>query len=191
MIFRRHGFTPQVRLLLLQWDNLVEMHHQDARRRTRAFARHVRAVTEAARHAGLVDAVIPVEIEVDAETAEILSPADFRDWSHRVLAAVHEPGSACPALVRDVVWSTGFYARQVSLSRLGEKQALLDLALRRASGHRVSAEHASHRHRDGSVLALLTAERHKRLLPCYAASVPILNLATGERRGTASTSAVA
>jgi hypothetical protein len=191
MIFRRHGFTPQVRLLLLQWDNLVEMHHQDARRRTRAFARHVRAVTEAARHAGLVDAVIPVEIEVDAETAEILTPADFRDWSHRVLAAVHEPGSACPALVRDVVWSTGFYARQVSLSRLGEKQALLDLALRRASGHRVSAEHASHRHRDGSVLALLTAERHKRLLPCYAASVPILNLATGERRGTASTSAVA
>jgi hypothetical protein len=89
------------------------------------------------------------------------------------------------------VWSTGFYARQVSLRRLGEKQALLDLALRRASGHRVSVEHVSLRHRDGSVLALLTAERHKRLLPCYAASVPILNLATGERMGAASTSAVA
>jgi hypothetical protein len=191
MIFRRHGFTPQVQLLLLQWDNLVEMHHQDARRRTHAFARHVRAVTEAARHAGFADTVIPVEVDVDAETAEILSPADFRDWSHRVLAAVHEPGSACPSLVRDVVWSTSFYARQVSLRRLGAKQALLDLALRRASGHRASAEHVSGRHGDGSVLALLTAELHKRLLPCYAASVPILNLATGADRGAASTSAVA
>jgi hypothetical protein len=190
-IFRRHGFTPHIRLLLVQWDNLVEMRHEDARWRTRAFARRVRAVTEAVQHAGLANAVIPVEVDVDAETAEILSPADFRDWSHRVLAAVHEPSTACPALVRDVVWSTGFYARQVSLHRLGEKQALLDLALRRASGHRVSAEHVSLRHRDGSVLALLTAERHKRLLPCYAASVPILNLATGARRGAASTSAVA
>jgi hypothetical protein len=190
-IFRRHGFTPQVKLLLLQWDNLVEMCHQDARQRTGAFAGCVRAVMEAARHAGLADAVIPVEVDVDAETAEILSPADFRDWSHRVLAAVHEPGSACPALARDVVWSTGFYARQVSLRRLGEKQALLDLALRRASGHRVSVEHASRRHQDGSVLALLTAERHKRLLPCYGASVPMLNLATGERMSIASTSAVA
>jgi hypothetical protein len=190
MIFRRHGFTPHVKLLLVQWDNLVEMRHQDARQRTRGFARRVRAVTEAARHAGLADAVIPVEVDVDAETAEILSPADFRDWSHRVSAAVHEPGSACPSLVRDVVWSTGFYARQVSLRRLGEKQALLDLAFRRASGQRASAELASRRHRDGSVLALLTAELHKRLLPCYAASVPIVNLAM-ERMGAASTSAVA
>jgi hypothetical protein len=89
------------------------------------------------------------------------------------------------------VWSTGFYARQVSLRRLGAKQALLDLALRRASGHRASAERVSLRHRDGNVLALLTAERHKRLLPCYAASVPILNLATSADRGAASTSAVA
>jgi hypothetical protein len=191
MIFRRHGFTPQVKLLLLQWDNLVEMRHQDARRRTRAFARCVRAVTEAAQHAGLADAVIPVAVDVDAESAEILAPADFRDWSHRVLAAVHEPGNACSTLVRDVVWSTSFYARQVSLRRLGEKQALLDLALRRASGQRASAEHVSGRHRDGSVIALLTAERHKRLLPCYAASVPVLNLATGAHRGAASTSAVA
>jgi hypothetical protein len=190
MIFRRHGFTPHVRLLLVQWDNLVEMRHQDARWRTRAFARRVRTVTEAAQHAGLADAVIPVEVEVDAETAELLSPADFRDWSHRVLAAVHEPGSACPSLVRDVAWSTSFYARQASLRRLGEKQALLDLAFRRASGQRASAEHASCRHRDGNVIALLTAELHKRLLPCYAASVPILNLAT-ERMGAASTSAVA
>jgi len=76
------------------------------------------------------------------------------------------------------------------LRRLGEKQALLDLAFRRASGQRASAEHASCRHRDGNVIALLTAELHKRLLPCYAASVPILNLAT-ERMGAASTSAVA
>src|SRR5207248_2703381 len=101
-------------------DNLVEMRHQDARWRTRAFARRVRTVTEAAQHAGLADAVIPVEVEVDAETAELLSPADFRDWSHRVLAAVHEPGSACPSLVRDVAWSTSFYARQASLRRLGQ-----------------------------------------------------------------------
>jgi hypothetical protein len=191
MIFRRHGFTPHVRLLLVQWDNLVEMRHQDARRRIRAFARCVRTVTEATRHAGLADAVIPVEVDVDAETAEILSPADFCDWSRRVLTAVHEPGRACSSLVRDVVWSAGFYARQVSLRRLGEKQALLDLALRRASGHRASAEHVSGRHRDGSVIALLTAERHKRLLPCYAAPVPILNLATGADRGAASTPAVA
>ena len=190
-IFRRHGFTPHVKLLLVQWDNLVGIRQRDASSRTQAFAQHIRAVTDTARQAGFADAVIPIAVEVDADTAQILSPRDFRDWSHRVLSAVHGPRNVCPPLVRDVVWSTGFYARQVSLSRLGEQQALLDLAIRRAIGQRVSAEHASHPHWDDRVFALVTSELHKRFLPCYAASVPILNLEARARVGAAATTAVA
>jgi hypothetical protein len=194
-IFRQHGFTPHVKLLLVQWDNLVEIRHRDVSARMDAFAQQVRAVADTARQAGLADAVIPVAVEVDADTAEILSPRDFRDWSQRVLSAVHGPGHVCAPLVRDVVWSTGFYARQVSLSRLGEKQALLDLAIRRAIGERVSADHthtcASHPQRDDRVFALVTSELHKRFLPCYAASVPIVNLEARARVGAAATTAVA
>jgi hypothetical protein len=190
-IFRRHGFTPHVKLLLVQWDTLVEIRQRDTSARTRAFAQHVRAVTDTARQAGFADAIIPVAVEVDADTAELLSPRDFRDWSQRVLSAVHGPRNVWTPLVRDVAWSTGFYARQVSLSRLGERQALLDLAIRRAVGQRVSAEHASHPQRDERVFALVTAELHKRFLPCYAASSPILNIEARARVGAAAPSAVA
>lgn len=190
-IFRQHGFLPHVELMLVQWENLVEIRHQDVASRGRAFARHVRAVAEAARQAGFMDAVIPVAIEVDAESAEILHPADFRDWALRVFGAAHEPRHADQALVRDVVWSTGFYRRQVSLSRLGEHQALLDLAIRRAIGQRVSVRHSSHLHPHDGAVAMLTSELHKRFLPCYGASLPIVNIDASARAGASGMAAVA
>jgi hypothetical protein len=190
-IFRRHGFRPQVALLLVQWENLVEMRRQHASSRARTFARQVRTIAAAAQRAGFADAIIPIAVEVDTATAEILSPVDFQDWAHHVLSAVQEPHKACPSLVRDVVWSTSFYARQNSLRASGAQQAWLDLAIRRAVGQRISAAYAAHPHADGRVFALLTSELHKRLLPCYAAAVPIVNIDARERLRAAPTAGVA
>jgi hypothetical protein len=136
----------------------------------------VRDVAEAARRAGFGDALLPIEVRVDSATAEIVTPHDFGGWSRRVLAAAMHPATASPTVRRDVVWSTGFYARQASLSLLGGRQALLDLAIRRAIGQRVATEHASQHPAENQAVALLTSELHKRFLPCYEASMPIVNL---------------
>ncbi|HWE62953.1 MAG TPA: hypothetical protein VHB98_14665 [Chloroflexota bacterium] len=175
-LFRRHGIVPHLKLLLVRWENLIEIRDQDVAARARTFARQVRDVTQAALRAGFADAVVPIDVQVDVETAEILDPIDFHGWSRRISDAVVDPRSAGPDLARDIAWSTGFYARQVSLSRLGQQQALLDLAIRRAVGQRISAEQQSQAAADGRIAALITLEMHKRLLPCYAASIPIVNL---------------
>lgn len=88
-----------------------------------------------------------------------------------------------------MAWSVAFYARQASLSRLGERQALLDLAIRRAIGQRVSAAQAACPHGQQSVAAMITSELHKRFLPCYATALPILNIDVRSR--AASMAAVA
>jgi hypothetical protein len=190
-IFQRHGLKPQLKLFLARWENLVEIQHESAAARALAFFQQVRGVREVAQRAGFADAVIPIDVEADSTTGEILYPLDVRDWSRRVLSASADPRGACPSLARDVVWSIGFHARQASLSRLGEPQALFDLALRRALGQRISTEHASHSQLEGGVSAMVTLELHKRFLPCYAASLPIINLDGRAPVPDASTSAVA
>lgn len=175
-IFRRYGFTPRVRLLLVRWENLVDIRRQDLGTRAHSFAQQVRSATEQARYAGFAEAITPIDVEIDAESAEILYPADVGAWSRRVTAAMREPRHACPSLARDVTWSRDFYARQTSLSQLGEEQALLDLAIRRAVGQRLSAAQESEAQGDSVVSALITSELHKRFLACYAASLPILNI---------------
>jgi hypothetical protein len=184
-IVGRYGLRPRLTLWLARWENLVEVEREGAKARARAFAQQARAVGEAAQQAGFGDAVIPIDVEVDDATGEVRSPPDVRDWSRRVLGALSDPKGACPSLTRDVAWSTAFYARQASLSRLGERQALFDLVLRRALGARVSAEHAA-LGCEGGAAALVTLELHKRFLPCYAASLPVINLdGRGPARGAA------
>ena len=190
-LFRRHGFMPQVRLHLVRWENLVDIRDQDVASRTLNFAGQVRDVTQAAHRAGFTDAVLPINVRVDDETAQILDPIDFHDWSRQISDAMADPRRADPSLTKDIAWSTGFYARQVSFSRLGEQQALLDLAIRRAIGKRISAEQQSHATANGQSAAMITLELHKRFLPCYEASVPVVNLDGRLCARTATMSAIA
>jgi hypothetical protein len=190
-LFKRYGFTPHVKLFLARWENLVEIPGQSAASRARTFAYQVRAVTEIARQAQFADAVIPIDVQVEREGGEILYPLDVQDWSRRVLSAAADPRGADPTLAKDVAWCAGFYARQSSLSWLGEPQALFDLAIRRAIGRRISAEQASHAHIEDQVTAMITLELHKRFLACYDASVPIINLDGRACARLASASAVA
>jgi hypothetical protein len=190
-LFKRYGFTPRLKLFLARWENLVEIPGQSAASRARTFAYQVRAVTEIARQAQFADAVIPIDIQVESERGEILNPPDVQDWSRRVLSAAADLHGADLTLAKDVAWCAGFYARQSSLSWLGEPQALFDLAIRRAIGRRISTEHASHAHMEDQVTAMVTLELHKRFLSCYDASVPIINLDGRACARIASASAVA
>jgi hypothetical protein len=173
--FKRYGFAPRVTLLMVQWENLVDARCRDELSRARAFARQTWAVTEAARQAGFAGAVVPVRVEIDVESGEIAQPCDFRASWDLVVQALDAPRRAEPALARDLTWCTDFYARQHSLRQLGERQVLLDLAIRRAVGARVPAAHEA---APGRMPLLVTSELHKRFLPCYAADVPILNIDT-------------
>jgi hypothetical protein len=190
-LFKRYGFTPRLKMFLARWENLVEIPGQSTASGARTFAYQVRAVTEIARQAQFADAVIPIDIQVESEHGEILNPPDVQDWSRRVLSAATDPRGADLTLTKDVAWCAGFYARQSSLSWLGEPQALFDLAIRRAIGRRISAEHASHAHIEDQVTAMVTLELHKRFLACYDASVPIINLDGRACARIASASAVA
>lgn len=176
-LFEHYGCAPRLTLWLVRWENLVETRDQDAAARARAFAWQVQRVSEAARQAGYAEAVTPIDVEVDTSVGEIIYPLDFSRWSRRIAVALQEPRAADPALGRDLAWSRDFYARQASLSRLGQEQVLLDLAIRRAVGQRVSEQCGADgdERADGTVL-LLTSELHKRFLPCYGASTPILNI---------------
>jgi hypothetical protein len=180
-----------VQLFLARWENLVEIPLQNAASRARAFVQQVRRVTEIAQHAGFADAIIPIDVQVDSASGEMLYPVDVRDWSRRVLSALADPRSASPSLAKDVMWCTSFYARQDSLSWLGEAQALFDLAIRRAIGQRISTEQTSHPHAESRVTAMVTLELHKRFLPCYEVPMPIINLDARACARSSSTSAVA
>jgi hypothetical protein len=171
-IFRQCGFAPQLCFLLVQWENLIESREVSPPARARRFAQQVLTVSQVARHAGFGDVVVPLTVDLDVSSGLMLHPRAFRDWSHRIARTVREPRTADRADSRDVAWSTQFYARQRTLSRLGEQQALLDLAMRRAVGDHISAAHAA-QERPG---VMITSELHKRFLPCYAAALPILNL---------------
>jgi hypothetical protein len=177
-IFAQHGFMPDLTLLLVRWDNLVDLQRQSSRALTHAFQEQVHAITAQTRRAGFMDAVIPVNVDIDAHTTDVRYPLDVRDWSHRIARAARALRTTDTALTRDVAWTRGFYARQASLNHLGEGQALVDLALRRAIGQRISQDYLSRPRVEDEVFLLVTSELHKRFLPCYDAAAPILNIET-------------
>jgi hypothetical protein len=65
---------------------------------------------------------------------------------------------APPTLRRDVASCIAFFARQVSLSRLGKQQAVLDLAIRRAIGQHATEVSAPGEVAGGGAVVSLTAE---------------------------------
>jgi hypothetical protein len=177
-IFARHGFTPDLTLLLIRWDNLVDLQRQGSHTLTHAFQDQVHASTAQTRRAGFADAIIPVDVDLDAHTADVRYPLDVRAWSRQIARASQDPRVVDAALARDVAWTRGFYARQASLRCLGEEQALVDLALRRAIGQRISRDYMSRPCVEDEVFLLVTSELHKRFLPCYDAAAPIINIET-------------
>src|SRR5205807_2130624 len=136
-LFAAAGFTPRLTLLLVRWETLRTARGQEAAYRAAAYARAVHAVTGACVRAGFPDAVTPLELEAEVDSGAICRPAGAALWSHLVRDACANP-RAMPSLRRDVGWSTAFYVRQDSLAWLGPEQALLDLAIRRTVGERVS-----------------------------------------------------
>src|SRR5581483_4816933 len=113
--FRRHGFQVELKLLLVRWENLVEVAEISAEERQAFFDEQVRSVRQQVAAADFSpDAVVPVDVEAAPDSPAITAPADFKEWSDRVLAAVSDLSSADAALSRDLLWITGVYARQQS-----------------------------------------------------------------------------
>jgi hypothetical protein len=157
----------RLELLLVRWDYLDEPSDAES------FGRIVDVVEARVERAGWPPGVVDVaHVRGDPSCPDrISSPLDFAVASREVRRAARRPDNANPRLTRDLAWVLAFYERQRSLSRHGERQPLYDLAIRRAIGRRLSAPAA------GRLNPLLvTSELHGRLLPCYAASFPILNV---------------
>ena len=104
------------------------------------------------------------------------APIDVAAAHQEVTDAIAH-GATDQCLLDDLAWIHAFYARHDSFSDSHADQPLLDLAIRRAIGRRLSAGRADNTH---TVAA--TSELHRRFLPCYATNTTILNL--GPARST-------
>ena len=100
------------------------------------------------------------------------APIDVAAAQQEVTRAIAH-GTTDQRLLDDLAWIHTFHTRHDSLSDSDSHpdQPLLDLAIRRAIGRRLSACWVDDTH---TVAA--TSEPHRRFLPCYATSTTILNL---------------
>lgn len=179
-LFRARGVAVELRALLVRWENLEEVRGAAPELRDEAFQAQVAAVRDALESAGFPrDTVDLVEVAVDMVNGAVEAPADAAAAFDEIARAAADLSAVDPAVARDLVWINGFYERQASLKRLGPRQPPLDLTLRRCVGKRISDEARALGGEAGPPLLMLTSELHKRFLTCYAASVPMLNIALG------------
>ena len=177
-LFRRQGFRTRLKLLMVRWENQVEMAPFDAATRQAIWESQVRAVEAILQERRLPGVELTTaSLEVDPATGTMSGPTAFVESCEQVAAAARDLHAAPADLARDLLWITGFYARQESLSRLGEQQPLTDLAIRRAIG-RVYGDLFAIGPRDVPLAsAMVTSELNRRFVGCYASRVPVVNIA--------------
>ena len=176
-IFRKHGFKLDLKLLLVRWENLIDARNKKASFRQMVFEQQIQDVRYIIVEENFSEAeLIPVNVEVDCDSGALLGPQDFCECFDQVLRASHNPDDADSTLLRDLLWSTNFYGRQASLSRLGKEQVLIDLAIRRAIGRRFYTEYSFLEQKESKVFAMLTSELNKSLLRCYNSTIPTINI---------------
>ncbi|MDO6414142.1 hypothetical protein Q4F19_07095 [Sphingomonas sp. BIUV-7] len=150
--------------------------------RAATFAAIERFVADRLARAGFADHVLST---VDVAAADPIgaadAPRDVMEAIKCVETAVSDLGSADPSISRNLLWITGFYARQASLQKLGAAQPLIDLAIRTSIGRRVGDVYRrmSLPARHGFVL--LTSELNGRFVQCYDDGMPIANIALAGR----------
>lgn len=168
--FRKHGLAVDLRFLMVRWENFVDVHDQPLDQRASTFEAQVSEVrATVARHEWSEAVVEPIDVAVGNGNQTLRAPRDFEESIARLEAGAKDMSALPPRVSKDLLWITGFYARQASLHRLGEFQPRLDLAMRRAIGRRFSAE-------TGGPAVMLTSELNKRFLPCYDAALPMMNI---------------
>lgn len=179
-LFAAFGPGMALRVHLVRWENIIEVLPLGLPARASAFAALEPDIAKRIAAAGFTDWRIETIDVVAADTLDgIEAPADIVATIAAIEAARADLAAADPVLPRNLLWITGFYARQGSLQRLGPVQPLLDLALRTSVGHRVGAAHAALAGEKRGGFLLLTSELNRRFLPCYDAGVPIANIALG------------
>jgi CRP-like cAMP-binding protein len=173
-LVRDAGFSVTPRLLVVRWENWVDVRELTHEARREAFHECLRELEAATAAAGFPDArITPIDIEAAPTLDQVVAPEDFATVFRRVAAAATNIADGEAGLVRNLLWISGFYARQRSLQRLGPVQPPFDLAIRMAIGERVAAMPAE------GVALLLTSELNQRFLNCYGPDLSIANIALG------------
>lgn len=172
--FRRNGFSPEVEVLMVRWENLIEVANMLPKERQELFKGQLQEVRRRVWEKGLPEStVVPVDITFSMKDLTLSGPADFKRWWRATQQAQDGLTSADPALVRDVQWSQRFYRRQRSLCKLGGIQPSLDLAVRRSIGERFMSSLGSVTY---PVCAVLTSELAQHFLFFYQIKAPMMNV---------------
>lgn len=173
------GFEIKANFLLVRWENLVEVEHLDFPERNKQFIRELDALNALISGHVVESKIIPINwVHSKEEDLELTDEiCHFFDHILEVFQMVNYQDKLDNVLKRDINWIVHFYERQDSLKALGKKQALLDLAIRRAIGHYVEKQWVSQQEHD--LYLLITSELNKRFLDCYNSSTPITNIKVG------------
>lgn len=178
----------QLDVILIRWENVIEQQHQPECQRNAEFNQVARTIGD------LLTAqdwdsqrlhIIDVSINYD-QKAVISAPHDFAlaDEKVRLAAELGKAKDMSKSLIQDLKWAVEFYGRQDSLSRLGTRQPLMDLAIRREIGRAVSARTLWSGQRLARHPICLTSEMTPRLVKCYRLQVANLNIAIGNQSAT-------
>ncbi len=176
------------RFTVVRWEELSDARRESPHARNLHFEAVVHTVRESVHEAGFSkDAVVAIDVELNARTGQIASPPDFKDWSDQAQDAADAAGLSDndassrhveKDLARDVEWITEFFRRDDSSREREPEQRLIDIAIRRAVAVRIANEFDARPADEDHAFAIMTSERTRRLIKCYRPEIPVLNVAT-------------
>lgn len=174
---RRHGLNVRPHILFIRWENLVDVGHLGLAPRQRDFETRLALLAQEVRVSGFADvAITPVNIVASERIGDAEAPPEFAEAFTNVSNAVSDAGKNDAPLWRNITWTTGFYARQNSLKRLGEAQPLIDLSIRAGVGNWLGKTSS-----ENEPCLLLTSELNQRFLSCYNTTRHIANISLNAR----------
>lgn len=181
----RYGIA-QFDFLLIRWENVLTQERQPEHQRRAVFHRIVQATRRLLTvHAGVPWRLHAVDVVIDdAPEAVISAPRDFALAGEivRLAARSGTHQAVSETLRQDLEWTIDFYRRKASLSRLGPRQPLIDLAIRREIGRALSVGTLWCGQKLARWPICLTSELTRRLVKCYRFEIANLNLDVCEQQ---------
>lgn len=185
LLHMRFGIE-QFDVVLVRWENVLEQQHQPEHQRQAVFHRIVQATRRLLTvHAWIPSRLHAVDVVIDdVPEAVISAPRDFALADEAVRLAVRSgsPQAVPETLRQDLQWTIDFYGRKASLSRLGPRQPLIDLAIRREIGRALSIGTLWCGQKLPRWPICLTSELTRRLVKCYHFEIANLNLGVCNRQ---------
>lgn len=177
-IFRENDFEIIVHFLTIKWEKVRDITKLSYDECQKQYEKKLDKIIEICQS---IDYAFKVKvIPVNPEKADLnVASHHFASYFNHIFKSCLYSENLDRELNRDIKWIVNFYDRQNSFHQYGDKQAIYDLAIRRAIGNLYKKEYCHSQNQDNYLSYLMiTSELHKRLILCYNSVIPIINIKT-------------